>query len=90
MMDGDWPGEVTKLQLENNSTDPNHITVSHHIIVLFFYFSSFCISVFYHLKIGRFLAVEKISSQVGLGYILQLYKVRSTNRLSPSDRRAGD
>lgn len=36
VMDGDWPGEVTKLQLENNSTDPNHIAVSDHIIVHFF------------------------------------------------------
>lgn len=62
MMDGDWPGEVTKLQLENNSTDPNHIAVSDHIMVNFFIFFSFRISVFYHLKIGRFLAVKKISS----------------------------
>lgn len=34
-MDGDWPGEVTKLQLENNSTDLNHIAVSDHIIIFF-------------------------------------------------------
>lgn len=35
VMDGDWPGEVTKLQLENNSTDLNHIAVSDHIIIFF-------------------------------------------------------
>lgn len=82
VMDGDWPSEVTKLQLENNGTDPNHIAVSDHIIGIFIIILfSFCILVFCHLKIGRFLAVEKDIKfgQVGVRVIyIQLYKVRNT------------
>jgi hypothetical protein len=57
VMDGDWPGEVTKLQLENNSIP---ITSQSRITLLSLLFS-FCM--YFDLKTGRFLAVlRKIPS----------------------------